>query len=199
MGTAFLVERIFELTVGQWLLLAFILFPLFMGASPIEQSPRNVVVTPATLLACTNTSQHSLKRDGQNTTIKANIAIVTNTCVFEKMRFDLQGKTRLSEINLRQVPKNLGNRGDQDPHPSVHSPWVSMILRPLLAAANYRFKDNALPTIVDGQSLVVVVSNQRDTRGCTRSLGRKSHQELGVFAKLGFNSQGAAMTPNDVH
>ncbi len=95
MGTAFLVERIFELTGGQWLLLAFILFSLFMGASPIEQSPRNVVVvTPATLLACTNTSQHSLKPDGQNTTIKANIAIVTNTCVSKTIRIDCKGKAR---------------------------------------------------------------------------------------------------------
>ncbi len=99
------------------------------------------------------------------------------------------------------MPETLGNRVNQNPHPSMHSTDVSTAHRPLIAATNYRIEITALPTIVDGQSLVVafVVSNQHDTRGCTRSLGRKGHQELGVFAKLRFHSQGTAMTPNDVH
>jgi len=58
----------------------------------------------------------------------------------------LQGKPRFNEINLRQVPEILGNSDDQNPHPSMHSTDVSMVHRPLIAAVNYRIKDNVLST-----------------------------------------------------
>ena len=88
------------------------------------------------------------------------------------------------------MPEILGNRGDQIHHPPMHSTDVSMVRWPLIAAANYRIVDTALPTVVDGQSLIVIIvaGNQRNTRACARTLGRKGYQEFGVFAGLRFHN-----------
>ena len=88
------------------------------------------------------------------------------------------------------MPEILGNRGDQIHHPPMHSTDVSMVRWPLIAAANYRIVDTALPTVVDGQSLVVnvVVSNQRHACTCSRTLGRKGYEEFGIFAGYGVHN-----------